>query len=743
MKRFLAIILAILTVAAAIGTSSCGKKDVAPPAEKSASDESGTSRQESSQSFYTVPGNVYLSEYGADRDYISLWDQFGKETTLADVKEDEKGLAYIVKDGTAYYLGLDFLSRAMVYLVDETLDETGRSDEYAAWYRYYIARRNDLLPEVPLYSERCCDIYNTKIGGVREHPVSTYRSVADALINWTSADGHIIIGSAAELTGAFRYPAWNTACAGDADTDIYALTSGLSTVIVDEQGRYRWNDAVVKTHDAILHNDGSKTFTIEIKEDLKYSDGSAVRAADYVAATLVFSSPVAKAACGIDHKAGMALVGYKEFAAYTGIGDESSSKFFSGIRILSDTTFSVTVAGDRLPYFYDLIYADFMPTPPVLWLGDCEVKDDGSGAYLSDAFYAKTDDVYNMKAHIIASANQTDDAIPYAGPYVIESYDPVAQTATLIKNPFFAGNHEGVRPAIDVVTYKKITSPTPTTELQAGTLDVIIGVNNSKETDRAQTIVQNSDGAFDCVTYNTGYGSLTFRCDFGPTRFKAVRQALAYCVDRATFAEAYAGVDSVANSPCCEDLWMYQIAVEAGMRQNPYAVSVEKAVALLESDGWIYNAEGGAYTDGVRYKKIAPEEMSEADKTFCSRNGRYATVQVGHDYYMPLVLNGYGVDGDPFSEQLFSFLTDNARMRAAGFAVQTRVGDRYAMLSEQKQKDTYGGIYGGIPCYNAFVGFTDFGDPRCDFSRTAAVDAAYDDCNVCFLKDEADIYLLR
>ena len=38
---------------------------------------------------------VANKEYGADKDYISLYDKFGKEASIADVEEDpDTGLAY-------------------------------------------------------------------------------------------------------------------------------------------------------------------------------------------------------------------------------------------------------------------------------------------------------------------------------------------------------------------------------------------------------------------------------------------------------------------------------------------------------------------------------------------------------------------------------------------------------------------------------------------------------------------------
>ena len=38
-----------------------------------------------------------------------------------------------------------------------------------------------------------------------------------------------------------------------------------------------------------------------------------------------------------------------------------------------------------------------------------------------------------------------------------------------------------------------------------------------------------------------GYGKITFACDFGPTQFPAVRQAIAYLLDRNEFASQYSG----------------------------------------------------------------------------------------------------------------------------------------------------------------------------------------------------------
>lgn len=38
-----------------------------------------------------------------------------------------------------------------------------------------------------------------------------------------------------------------------------------------------------------------------------------------------------------------------------------------------------------------------------------------------------------------------------------------------------------------------------------------------------------------------GYGKIAFSCNFGPTQFKAVRKAIAYCLDRVEFCNLYSG----------------------------------------------------------------------------------------------------------------------------------------------------------------------------------------------------------
>ena len=237
-----------------------------------------------------------LASLEYDKDYKSLYEAVGQNITIGDVLENpENGLAYIkMEDGSLHELGLDFLTMAMVYNIETTDEYPTEDDVYAAWWRLYITRWNYLLPEIPLYSNQYYDVYNAQIKGVQEFPTNPYWGPATALIEWTSekADNDIILGNSTELSGQFRYPAFGKSSPGAADNDIGGLTIGLETVVSNKEGNLEWNNTVVKEHKEEINADGSETFTITLCDDLKFSDGSAVTAKDYIAFTLAYQSPV-------------------------------------------------------------------------------------------------------------------------------------------------------------------------------------------------------------------------------------------------------------------------------------------------------------------------------------------------------------------------------------------------------------------------------------------------------------------
>lgn len=684
-------------------------------------------------------------EYGVD--YTSLYSQFGKDTTIADVTEDEEtGLCYIEKDGVEYELGLDFLSMAMVYNTQVVDGWDTEDDVYATWWRYYMQRWNYLMPEIPLYANEYYDLYNAQIKGTDEHPTNPYWSPAAALIDWTSEkeDNSIIMGNTTDLSGKFRYAAFGGTNPGAADLDVQNLSTGLETVATTKEGGFEWNPTVVKSHEETMNEDGTRTYTVTIYDDLKLSDGTPVTVKNYVVFPMVFSSPVGVAAAGKDHQSGMTLEGFKTFNTYDGT-EGSGTKELAGLRMIDDYTYSITVSADYANYFYAISYAGLSAYDVSLWIGDADVKDDGNGVYFTDDFYAKEGDKYVMADHIVTASQNTDTTYPYSGPYVVKSYDSADKSAVLELNPNFKGNYEGVKPTIAKVVYKKIVSSTQLEDLKAGTLDVIAGITGGDETNEALALADGSDGKYVYTHYSrAGYGKLGFRADYGPAQFTEVRQAIAYCMDRAKFAKDFTGgYGGVVDGPYYSGSWMYKAAVDQGMILNAYATSVDSAIEVLTEGGWVYDAEGNDYVEGVRYKKIPGAVATENDINYKSKDGAYVTTKVGDDYYMPLVLNWYGTSDNPFTDQLMTGFASNDNVIAAGFNVQYTIGDFSPMLDELYQAAVYG-YYSGSPMYSVFNFATGFTSAAYDYSYQMTIDPAmYDDYSAYYIKDQADVYWLK
>lgn len=684
-------------------------------------------------------------EYGVD--YTSLYSQFGKDTTIADVTEDEEtGLCYIEKDGVEYELGLDFLSMAMVYNTQVVDGWDTEDDVYATWWRYYMQRWNYLMPEIPLYANEYYDLYNAQIKGTDEHPTNPYWSPAAALIDWTSEkeDNSIIMGNTTDLSGKFRYAAFGGTNPGAADLDVQNLSTGLETVATTKEGGFEWNPTVVKSHEETMNEDGTRTYTVTIYDDLKLSDGTPVTVKNYVVFPMVFSSPVGVAAAGKDHQSGMTLEGFKTFNTYDGT-EGSGTKELAGLRMIDDYTYSITVSADYANYFYAISYAGLSAYDVSLWIGDADVKDDGNGVYFTDDFYAKEGDKYVMADHIVTASQNTDTTYPYSGPYVVKSYDSADKSAVLELNPNFKGNYEGVKPTIAKVVYKKIVSSTQLEDLKAGTLDVIAGITGGDETNEALALADGSDGKYVYTHYSrAGYGKLGFRADYGPAQFTEVRQAIAYCMDRAKFAKDFTGgYGGVVDGPYYSGSWMYKAAVDQGMILNAYATSVDSAIEVLTEGGWVYDAEGNDYVEGVRYKKIPGDIATENDINYKSKDGAYVTTKVGDDYYMPLVLNWYGTSDNAFTDQLMTGFASNDNVIAAGFNVQYTIGDFSPMLDELYQAAVYG-YYSGSPMYSVFNFATGFTSAAYDYSYQMTIDPAmYDDYSAYYIKDQADVYWLK
>ncbi len=669
--------------------------------------------------------------------YQSVYEKYGERVTLADVTEKEDGRAYATFEGKEFELGMDFLSMAMVYNATPTEKFPTAKAAYEEWWRLFIQRWNLLAPEVPLYSNQYYDVYNAKINEMKTSP---YWGVRDAIVGARvlSGDNAVILGSHTELSGAFRNAAFGKSSAGSADLDVQELTTGYSTVFTDEKGNYQWADTnILRSHTEVANTDGTKTFTLQIADDLTFSDGSPIRAENYLVAPLVGSSKVFREAGGGD-AAGLTFVGYEAFNAYEGEGNPVP---FSGVRILDEYTFSVTVKKEYANYYYAIRYGGFSPVPTSLYAGRYALKDDGQGVYLEKDFYQKGEKNgvlrYETAEEITANlAKLSEKDFPYSGPYFVENYDAATRVATLKRNARYKGDYRGT-PSIEKISYVKIIAETQLDQLKKGRVDVLSSITGGEETRAALALVDNK--TFKETHYDrAGYGKLAFRCDFGATQFAEVRRAVTYTIDRDEFAQTFTGgYGSVVHAPYHAGMETYH-NVKDRLKLNPYPYSVAKAREELEKGGWVYNAEGEAYDGGVRYKKLSGYEKTYNNLTFASTDNKYQTVKVGGEYYMPLVINWMGTQPNTVTDQLITAWqnNDNATKKIGAYITYTSGDMNTALYGEYCQMPSYGFTRAKYGAVNFATGFT---GAAYDQSLSWTIDAnKFDNYSVNFLKDEAD-----
>lgn len=580
----------------------------------------------------------------------------------------------------------------------------------------------------------------------------TTTTAPEAVVREIQKGTRVILGSTTELSGDFRWPGFGGSSAGASDQDITKLTVGYGTMEIDQSGAYQWNKTAVKSHNETENDDGTYTIDIVINEGLKFSDGSAITAKNYVASILSFSSPVSVAA-GHSGMSGQAFVGYSEFRAYTGAdAPEEAKKEFSGVRLLGEYEFSLTVSSDYYPYYFAYTYGAVDPDFLALVLGEgVDVKDDGNGCYLTDNFYAMTEgeDATYVKAEEIKANRYDTTKYPYSGPYTISKWDEGNSEATLLANPEFQGNFEGVKPTIETIVYRLLVQETQLDQLKKGEVDVLSAITGGNDTKAALAVVDGTN--FSEVHYQrAGYGKIEFECDFGPTMFASVRQAVTYALNRTEFCQTFTGgYGVVVDGPYSPDFAMWK-AVKDDITLIDYSYSVANAEKALVEGGWIYNSKGEDFVpgqtgvDAVRYKKLTAEEAEACggvNKTYASVNNTdgvtYKTVKIGDDYYMPLAINWFGTTPNDVTDLLNTMLANSKDVAGLGMVIRSTVGDFTQLLGEIYRDASYG--YAGTPTFGMFNVATGWNTAVYDYAFNWSLDEAYFGYSANKLYDEYDV----
>lgn len=513
--------------------------------------------------------------------------------------------------------------------------------------------------------------------------------------------GTVVYGSTTELSGDWGRELWTN---NASDKLVRELMDDYRTVVSNQGGEFVVNPTVVADMQSVINEDGSKTFTVKINEGLMYNNGEAITAKDYVVHNLFVCSPVA-------NEMGVSLSTIYEQVEGGRAYREGTASTVSGLRLVDDYTFSVTIRADYIPYYYDLTYADAYPMNLGYWFGEgIGVQDDGEGCYFTGDFTAA-----NVQTTFEAARFDTGERVT-AGPYSLVEFDKSALQATLTINPNYAGNFEGQKPSIEKIVIVKAEDATWADAIKTGAFNFYDTITDGTVINTALDIIE--EGGFDYVQFDrAGYGKLMFQCDFGPTQFTAVRHAIAMLLDRSEFANTFCqGWGGVVHGPYGTGLWQFKDSEEwLDENLNTYPYSYEGAVELLVNDGWVYNADGSDWTEGnIRYKKVTEEEAGSYANNVTLEDGTIL---------MPLIIEWSSSEGNSVSELLKVMLAENPDLAKAGMQINQTVMT-FAELLNYMYRDASQGDKYGVPTYGMYNLATGF-VPAYDFAYKWSSDPEY------------------
>lgn len=533
------------------------------------------------------------------------------------------------------------------------------------------------------------------------------------------ADGQVVIGTSTEASGDWAYSAF-VRNPNATDKAVMTLTDDMTTVESDQHGDYGINKTVVKSYERIEEENGNVTFKFVINDGLKFNNGEAVTAENFVAWTMFVTSPAGKEMGVVSATYNMLPGGL----AYR----NGETNVLSAVRLYDEKTFSITIAktgedGETsyLPYYYDITYAAMQAVNLTYWFGEgWSVKDDGEGVYFVNAdgkeFTAET-----VGETVTAGRFATGNRVT-AGPYNLVSFDQSSREIVLEVNENYNGNFEGQKPGIQKLVIVKTSEDTVMDMITTGQIQIYSQIADGSEVNAVMDLIEAGTINSSTSQYDrAGYGYFGFACDLGPTQFAEFRQAVAYLLDRVEFAQTLCkGWGSVVHGPYCTAFTM-TAKTDIEKKINHYDYNPEKAVELLKQAGFVYNADGSDYVDGsgeVRYAKVTEEQAKYYDS--------FNKVLADGTILMPATINWASSEGNAVSALLSTMLANSEATKAAGVSIVKTEMTFPELLNYMYRQDSYGlgGDY-SMPTYNMFNLATGYNGGVYDESYNWTTDPEY------------------
>ena len=533
------------------------------------------------------------------------------------------------------------------------------------------------------------------------------------------ADGQVVIGTSTEASGDWAYSAF-VRNPNATDKAVMTLTDDMTTIESNQHGDYVINKTVVKSYERIEEENGNVTFKFVINDGLKFNNGEAVTAENFVAWTMFLVSPAGKEMGVVSATYNMLPGGL----AYR----NGETNVLSAVRLYDEKTFSITIAktgedGETsyLPYYYDITYAGMQAVNLTYWFGEgWSVKDDGEGVYFVNAdgkeFTAET-----VGETVTAGRFATGNRVT-AGPYNLVSFDESSREIVLEVNENYNGNFEGQKPGIKKLVIVKTSDDTVMDMISTGQIQIYSGIADGSEVNAVLDLIEagtidSSPSQYD----RAGYGYFGFACDLGPAQFTEFRQAVAYLLDRVEFAQTFCkGWGSVVHGPYCTAFTM-TAKTDIDKKVNHYDYNPEKAVELLKQAGFVYNADGSDYVDGsgeVRYAKVTEEQARYYES--------FNKVLADGTILMPATLNWASSEGNSVSALLTTMLVSSDATKAAGVSIVKTEMTFPSLLSYMYRQEMQGAVGDfTVPTYNMFNLATGYNDGVYDESYNWTTNPEY------------------
>lgn len=533
------------------------------------------------------------------------------------------------------------------------------------------------------------------------------------------ADGQVVIGTSTEASGDWAYSAF-VRNPNATDKAVMTLTDDMTTVDSDQHGDYGINKTVVKSYERIEEENGNVTYKFVINDGLKFNNGEAVTAQNFVAWTMFVTSPAGK-------EMGVVSVTYNMLPGGLAYRN-GETNVLSAVHLYDEKTFSITIAktgedGETsyLPYYYDITYAAMQAVNLTYWFGEgWSVKDDGEGVYFVNAdgkeFTAETVGE-TVEAARFATGNRVT-----AGPYNLVSFDQSSREIVLEVNENYNGNFEGQKPGIQKLVIVKTSEDTVMDMITTGQIQIYSQIADGSEVNAVMDLIEAGTINSSTSQYDrAGYGYFGFACDLGPTQFTEFRQAIAYLLDRVEFAQTFCkGWGSVVHGPYCTAFTM-TAKTDIEKKINHYDYNPEKAVELLKQAGFVYNADGSDYVDGsgeVRYAKVTEEQAKYYES--------FNKVLADGTILMPATVNWASSEGNAVSALLSTMLANSDATKAAGVSIVKTEMTFPSLLSYMYRQETNGAVGDfTVPTYNMFNLATGYNGGVYDESYNWTTDPEY------------------